>query len=78
MSLGILYRNTLQAMGRYPFVIALGVTELLICMLTAWFLIPSLGLAGGALGVGLSWGIQAVLGTVLFSVSLKGGCKDGY
>lgn len=78
VSLGILYRNTLQAMGRYPFVIVLGVTEFLICMLTARFLIPSLGLAGGALGVGLSWGIQAILGTVLFSVSLKGGCKDGH
>ena len=73
VSFVILYRNALQAMGRYGGVVALGGMEVLCSAAAAWLLIPAFGYMGGALGVVLSWGASALLGSALFRHTLRGG-----
>lgn len=76
VSFAILYRNALQALGRYGGVVALGGLEVLCSAAAAWLFIPSLGYLGGALGVALSWGASALLGGALFGRALRGGDGD--
>lgn len=73
VSFAILYRNALQAMGRYGGVVALGGMEVVCSAAAAWLLIPAFGYMGGALGVVLSWGASALLGSTLFRHTLRGG-----
>lgn len=76
VSFAILYRNALQAMGLYGGVVALGGMEVLCSAAAAWLLIPAFGYMGGALGVVLSWGVSALLGSALFRRTLRGGDGD--
>lgn len=73
VSFAILYRNALQALGQYGGVVALGGMEVLCSAASALLFIPAFGYLGGALGVVLSWGASALLGSALFRLALKGG-----
>ena len=73
VSFAILYRNALQALGQYGGVVALGGMEVLCSAASALLFVPAFGYLGGALGVVLSWGASALLGSALFRLALKGG-----
>lgn len=73
VSFSILYRNTLQALGQYGGVVALGGMEVLCSAAAAWVLVPVLGYLGSGLGVALSWGASALLGHTLFRRAMRGG-----
>lgn len=76
VSFAILYRNTLQALGQYGGVVALGGLEVLCSAAAAWIFLPAFGYLGGAFGVVLSWGAAALLGRALFSRAMRGGDGD--
>ena len=73
VSFSILYRNTLQALGQYGGVVALGGLEVLCSAAAAWVLVPVFGYLGSGLGVALSWGASALLGHTLFRRAMRGG-----
>lgn len=73
----ILYRNALQAMGRYPQVVLLGAVELVGICLTAVLLVPAYGYTAAAVGTAGSWLIQTAIGCGFFRSAMKGEKKHG-
>ena len=68
----ILYRNALQAMGRYPQVVLLGAVEFVGICLTISLFVPAYGYSSAAAGVAASWLVQAVFGFCFFHHAMKG------
>ena len=72
LCLTILYRNALQALGRYPQVVILGAVELIGICLTTSLLVPACGYPSAAVGVAASWIVQSVVGLCFFRHAMKG------
>lgn len=69
----ILYRNALQAMGRYPQVVGLGVMHLVWMFGTSYVLVPHFGLEAAAFGVAAGWLLQSIAGVYFFRHAVRGG-----
>lgn len=73
----ILYRNALQALGRYAQVVFLGGVEFVGICLTAGYLVPNFGYPAAAVGVAVSWIVQALVGSGFFYHAMKGESRLG-
>ncbi|MDO5415798.1 MAG: MATE family efflux transporter [Lachnospiraceae bacterium] len=69
----ILYRNALQAMGRYVQVVCLGILHLAVMLVTAYVLAPAFGYEAAAFGVAAGWMLQTAAGVFFFRHAMKGG-----
>lgn len=69
----ILYRNSLQAFGQYRRVVILGAVEFVGICITACLVVPIYGYRSAAIGMAVSWLLQAALGSFFFRHSVKGG-----
>lgn len=68
----ILHRNALQAMGKYPQVVWLGVINLAAVFVAANMFVPIFGFEAAAFGVAAGWGLQTIAGVWFFRKAEKG------